>query len=164
MKRLSCAIAAAVAAATAAGATPASTALTSCRTSALVVWLDPTGDAAAGSTYVTLKFTNQSGHACTLTGYPGVSAVDLRGRRLGSTASRDASPAAPVHLADGATASALLRVANAGNFPAATCRRRAAAGLRVYPPNETASKVVPFPFAACSRPGPVYLHVRAAAP
>jgi hypothetical protein len=36
-----------------------------------------------------------------------------------------------------------------------------AAGLRVYPPNLTTSKVVPFPFSACSLTGPVYLNVRA---
>src|SRR4051794_7410120 len=114
MKRLSCAIAAAVAAATAAGATPASTALTSCRTSALVVWLDPMGrrgrrqhirDAEVHQPVRTRLHPDR---------VSGGFAVDLRGRRLGSTASRDASPAAPVHLADGATASALLRVANAG--------------------------------------------------
>jgi hypothetical protein len=33
--------------------------------------------------------------------------------------------------------------------------------LRVYPPGETRSKVVPFPFRACARSGPVYLHVEA---
>ncbi len=45
------------------------------------------------------------------------------------------------------------------NYPRSVCRQVAAAGLRVYPPNETVSKVVPFPFAACSRSGPVYLYV-----
>ena len=34
-------------------------------------------------------------------------------------------------------------------------------GPAVYPPNQTASKVVPYPFLACSRPGPVYLSVQA---
>jgi hypothetical protein len=36
-----------------------------------------------------------------------------------------------------------------------------AAGLRVYPPGQTASELVPYPFEACARSGPVYLHVEA---
>jgi hypothetical protein len=132
-----------------------------CPTSALVVWLDTRGDAAAGSTYFGLKFTNLSGHACKLVGYPGVSAVDLAGRQLGSAASRNPSTRSSVRLAHGATATAVLRIAFAGNFPNATCRRVNAAGIRVYPPNQTASKVVPFPFEACSRKGPIYLSAAA---
>lgn len=132
-----------------------------CATSELVVWLDTRGDAAAGSTYFGLKFTNLSGHACTLVGYPGVSAVDLAGHQLGSAASRNPSQAHAVSLARGATATAVLRIVVAGNFPTSTCHRVTAAGLRVYPPNQTASKVVPFPFDACSRGGPVYLSVAA---
>lgn len=150
-------------AATAVGAAAAPTAATACKTSDLVVWLGGTGNAAAGSTYVTLEFTNQSGHTCTLTGYPGVSALDLRGHTLGSPGARDPSTARVVRLANGATARAALRIVVAGNFPPAVCRRRAAAALRVYPPNQTASKVVPIPFEACSRPGPIYLSVKALA-
>jgi hypothetical protein len=90
-----------------------------CSTSGLVVWLDTRGDGAAGSTYFNLKLTNPSGHVCTLTGYPGVSAVDLAGH----------------------------------------CHRVTAAGLRIYPPNQTASKVVPFPFSACSHKGPIDLSI-----
>jgi hypothetical protein len=37
----------------------------------------------------------------------------------------------------------------------------ALAGLRVYPPGQTASNVVPFPFRACSRTGQSNLLVRA---
>jgi hypothetical protein len=145
----------------AAGARPVTTAATSCKTSGLVVWLDTRGGAAAGSVYYSLKFTNQSGHTCALIGYPGVSAVDLRGHRLGSAASRDPSRAHTVSLANGATASAQLRITQALNFPRSTCRPVAAAGLRVFPPNQTASKVVPIPFRACSKAGPVYLGVKA---
>ena len=137
------------------------TAAPNCRTAGLVLWIDTRGDAGAGSVFYILKFTNQSGHACVLGGYPGVSAVDLRGRRLGSAASRNPSPAHAVSLANGATASAQLRIAQAANFPASACHPAAAAGLRTYPPNQTASKVVPIPFDACSRTGPVYLSVNA---
>ena len=131
-----------------------------CTTGKLVVWVqNPRGGAAAGST-ITLALTNLSGHACSLLGYPGVSAVDLRGHQLGRAASRD--PARAPHLvtlANGATATALLQIVDVFNYSNSACHRVTAAGLRVYPPGATAAKVVPFPF-ACSRSGPVYLSVR----
>jgi hypothetical protein len=163
-RRLSVASACAAAvAAIAATASPAATTATTprCATSGLVIWLETQGNGALGSIYYNLDFTNLSGHACTLVGYPGVSAVNLGGHTLGSAASRDNFHApVVVTLAAGATARAVLRIVEAGNFPPSTCRPLTAAGLRVYPPNQTASKVVPFPFSACSRSGPVYLSVR----
>jgi hypothetical protein len=140
----------------------ATTSTAACRTSGLVVWLDTQGNGAAGSSYYQLKLTNLSGHACTVFGYPGVSAVDLRGHQLGRAASRN--PAHQPHrvtLANGATATATVQIVEAGNYPPATCRQVTAAGLRVYPPNQRAAKIVPFPFAACSRVGPAYLSVQA---
>ena len=151
----------AVTAASAIGAASARGATAPCKTSGLVVWLNTSGNATAGSVYYTLEFTNQSGHACTLHGYPGVSALDLRGHQLGSPGSRDPSAQRVVHLMNGATAKATLRIAVAGNFPPAACHRRAAAALRVYPPNQTVPRVVPLPFEACSTAGPVYLSVKA---
>ena len=163
-RRLSAAIACAAAlAATAATTSPAATTATTprCVTSRLVIWLETQGNGALGSIYYNLDFTNLSGHACTLVGYPGVSAVNLVGHTLGSAASRDNFHApVVVMLAAGATARAVLRIVEAGNFPSSTCRQVPAAGLRVYPPNQTASKVVPFPFSACSRSGPAFLSVR----
>ena len=136
-----------------------------CATSGLVVWLDTRGEGAAGSTYYRLEFTNLSGRACSLRGYPGVSAVDLRGRRLGSAASRNrARPRRTVVLASGATAGAVLQIVDARNFPRAACRPTHAAGLLVYPPAAHASRLVPFPFLACARTGPVSLTVQAVAP
>jgi hypothetical protein len=132
-----------------------------CTTSGLVIWLNTQGDGTAGSTFYKLRFTNLSGHACTLTGYPGVSGVNLAGHRLGSAAARDHSVAPhTVRLAAGASRTAVLQIVNVGNFSASSCRPVTAAGLRVFPPNATRSKVVPFPFRACSRSGPIYLRVR----
>jgi hypothetical protein len=146
-----------------AAASPAAASTTPrCATSSLVVWLDTQGEGAAGSVFYKLEFTNLSKRACRLFGYPGVSAVDLPGRQLGSAAARNRSfTPRPVTLARGATATAALQIAQALNFPASSCRAVTAAGLRVFPPNQTASKVVPFPFRACSRAGPVYLTVQA---
>jgi hypothetical protein len=135
-----------------------------CKTAGLVVWIDTHGGAAAGSAYYKLELTNQSGHTCSLVGYPGVSAVDLGGRQLGSPAGRSPSTRRVVTLRNGATARAQLQIATVANYARTACRPVAAAGLRVYPPNETASKVVPFPFGACSRAGPVYLHLTAVVP
>jgi len=132
-----------------------------CATATTVVWIDTAGDAAAGSVYYRLKFTNLAARTCTLVGFPGVSAVDLAGGRLGSPASRNSARPSVVELVSGGTASAVLRIAQAANFPRSACRPTMAAGLRVYAPNATASKVVPFPLAACARPGPVYLTVDA---
>jgi hypothetical protein len=46
-----------------------------------------------------------------------------------------------------------------GNFPASRCRATNAAGLRVFPPNQRASKVVPFPLRACAKAAVAYLFV-----
>ena len=78
--RLSAAIAGAAAlAALAATSSPAATtaATPRCASSGLVIWLETQGNGALGSIYYNLDFTNLSGHACTLVGYPGVSAVNL---------------------------------------------------------------------------------------
>jgi Protein of unknown function (DUF4232) len=134
-----------------------------CATSGLVIWLNTQGNGAAGSSYYNLELTNLSGRACSISGYPGVSAVNLAGRQLGAAAGRDrAQPPHLLTLAAGATATVLLRITDVANFPAPSCRQVTAAGLRVYPPNQTGAKVVPFPFRACSRRGPTYLTVRSA--
>jgi hypothetical protein len=133
-----------------------------CASAGLVVWLDTQHGAAAGSVYYKLELTNLSSHACTLFGYPGVSAVDLSGHRLGRAASRNhVRKPRVVTLVRGATATAILQIVDAGNFPRASCREVTAAGLRVYPPAQTAAKLIPFPFPACSRSGAAYLSVQA---
>jgi hypothetical protein len=143
------------------GAAASSASLPSCATSTTVIWLYiPVGSAAAGSSYFDLRFTNLSGHACALGGHPGVSAVNLSGQQLGSAASFvGAAGLASVDLANGATATSTLRITDVANFPASSCPQTAAAGLRVYPPNQKTSKVVPFPFSACGKVGETFLQV-----
>lgn len=154
-------VAASASSAARAGAT-AATSTAGCSTRGLVVWLDTRGSGTAGSTYYSLQFTDLTGHACTLLGYPGVSAVNLDGRQLGRAAARnDKAPAHVVSLPAGGSVKAILQITDVGVFSHSTCRPATAAGLRVYPPNRFASKVIPFPFGACSRSGPVYLHVEA---
>jgi hypothetical protein len=163
--------AAALAAAGSSAAPAAAAGTPRCATSGLVVWLDvpPGGHYAGGGEYY-LEFTNLSGHACTLHGYPGVSAVSLTGRQIGSPAGWGAPATTTVRLAAGATATADLRIADPGVYghrcllpppwqqPWRGWTQLTAAGLRVYPPNQFASKVVPYPFGACAHTGPVYIH------
>ncbi len=133
-----------------------------CTTSGLVVWIDTQGEGTLGHIFFNLEFTNLSGHTCTLRGYPGVSGVNLGGHRLGRPAERDtATPVHTVTLTNGATVSSVLRVTDVGVFPPSICGPTTAAGLRVFPPGATVSKVVPFPFGACARTGTSYLGVRA---
>jgi len=150
-----------VAAATVAAAAKPAASPATCKTSVLVVWLNTSEGAAAGSTSYTLEFTNESEHACSLAGYPRVSAVDLHSHILGRQGSPDRSthPVA-IALAGGATGTAGIRIVDARNFPLAACHPNEAAGLIVAPPTQTAAKLVPFPFEACSSSGPVVLYLK----
>jgi hypothetical protein len=140
------------------GATHAGT--PACPTSELDVWLNTQGNGAAGTNYYQLEFTNLSGSSCMLFGYPGVSAVSLTGTQIGNAAFRDQSfKPHVVTLANGATATAMVGITQVSIFPKAQCKPVTAAGLRVYPPGQTASRIVPFPFGACSKTGTDYLRI-----
>jgi hypothetical protein len=144
-------------------AAPASGAATpACQTRGLVIWIDTQPNGTAGTIFFTLNFTNLSGHPCLLRGFPGVSAVNLRGRMFGRPASRDPGQLVrTVTLTNGHTAHAVLGIVDVGALPPRTCPPTTAAGLRVFAPNQTASKVVPFPFVACGRAGgPAILRIR----
>ena len=131
-----------------------------CQSSQIRVWMGIPGGAAAGSSYFELEFSDVGTTACNLYGFPGVSAVTAPGATLGSPAGWvQSSPSEYVDLTPGETAHTLLQVADVANYPAATCEPTAAFGLRVIPPNQTSSVVIPFAFEACSAAGPVYLHV-----
>ena len=124
-----------------------------CGTGDLALRLGAQGGA-AGSVYAPIIFTNTSASACTLAGYPGVSyAAPNDGAQVGAAASRNALHAAStVTLAAGASAAALVQMANHANYPAATCSAAAVGGLRVYPPGSKTAAYVAFPSAqmACS--------------
>jgi hypothetical protein len=132
-----------------------------CKTSGLVIWSNNgAGGGTAGSVFYKIRFTNLSGHACTLTGFPKVSAVNLTGKQIGSAAQQETGQKPKlVKLANGATANALLRVVDPGNFSPSACHEVMGAGLRVTPPGQTASKLVPIPFATCSLASQVTLSV-----
>jgi len=137
----------------------ARTATPACATSGLDVWLDTNGSSALGHTGYQLKITNLSGSTCTLFGYPGVSAVTLTGTQIGSAAARDGTAPHTVTLANGATTHALVVITNTSLFQPSLCHQVTAAGLKVYPPNQTQPRTVPFPFSACSKTGTIYLTI-----
>jgi hypothetical protein len=106
----------------------------------------------AGSFYYPLQFTNVSGSACTMYGYPGVAFVTgPGGSPIGGPAVRDpAFPGELVTLAPGAVAHASLQVAIAANYPAKMCDPATAHWLQVYPPNQYTALYVPFTAQTCT--------------
>ena len=121
-----------------------------CTTSDLSVTVAGDG-AAAGSAGYTLIFANTSPAACSLDGYPGVSlTAGSVAAQVGAAARRQSSTPYPlVTIAPGVKAYALLIVGNALNYPAATCSPTPATALRVYPPDETQSVLVPLKLTGC---------------
>jgi hypothetical protein len=126
---------------------------------------------AGAGAYYTLEFTNISARACSLYGYPEVSAYagsQLAGTQIGSAAIRDTSiRPQPVVLAPGATAHSVLRVTGTGRFQPTACAQVTAPELRVTLPGQsvrTRPAFVPIHLSACSKKGPEFLSVQAIQP
>jgi Protein of unknown function (DUF4232) len=123
------------------------------------------GGAAAGSSYYPIDFTNTSGSACTLYGYPGVSFVTASGSQVGSPATEDATyPRQLVTLAPGGTAHAELRIAAAQNYPSSTCSPVAVSTLKVYPPGQTDALFIPITSTGCGNASIQILDVQTVQP
>lgn len=137
--------------ATATSAAPAAPGL--CKAASLTAATDATGGGAAGSIYEKLILTNSGTAPCILEGFAGVSlTVDANGEPIGEPATRETTvPVTKVELAPGKSAWAEIRYTQAGNY--GDCTKVAAAGFRIYPPNDTASLFVPEPHDACSNAG-----------
>jgi Protein of unknown function (DUF4232) len=154
-----------------------------CPTSGLQAWLalgtgggsgtgtGGTGALVAGGTYYTLEFTNVSHRACSLYGYPEVSAYadsQMTGGQSmgGSVAIRDtAVRPRPVTLQPGATAHSVLRVAGTGSSQPPACAQVIAQEIRVSPPDggRYLGRPAAFPvhIPVCSERGQVSLTVQA---
>ncbi len=127
--------------------------LAACATANLSVGLQTNaGGGAAGSQYIPISFTNTSGTACAMYGFPGVSFVTgPNGSQIGAPAARQASfPSVTVTVAAHATAHAWLQVAEAGNYSPSTCDPVTAHWLKVYPPANTVASYLGHTFTACS--------------
>ena len=114
----------------------------SCTTAQLGVKFLNKPNGAAGTIYYPIQFTNKGTHACTLRGYPGVSAVTSAGAQIGNPAGRSGNPVKTVTLAPKKSASTMVGFAHTANFPAAKCKPVTARGLRVIPPNQSTSVTI----------------------
>jgi Protein of unknown function (DUF4232) len=135
-----------------------------CQASALKVTLGRAG-AAAGTAYYPIVFTNISGSACTLYGFPGVSFTgETYSVQVGPAASRNHnSPEHLVTLAPAGTASALIGVVDAENYGGG-CGQTTVSGILVYPPNLTTSVGLPFNGMTCVNSRDPVLSVDAVVP
>jgi hypothetical protein len=144
-------VASAPASASASARRAAPAAASRCTTAHLEIWFGlGLGGGTAGSTFYPLEFSNVGHQACTLNGYPGVSAYRANGAQVGPAASRNNQSHGTVTLAPGATAHAILRVVDAGAVCSAPLT---AAGIKVFPPGATRSQPIPFSFPACANRG-----------
>ena len=157
------AISTAAYAATSSGtATTAVASIPKCTASDLGAWVAVgQGNGAAGTIYYPLEFTNLSHHTCYLFGYPGVSALDVNGRQLGSPASwGPLAGARIVNLAPGATAHTMLGYHDVVVGTAPGCAPvKVATYLGVYPPGQRSATLAAFPVEACVHAGPVYMSI-----
>jgi hypothetical protein len=108
-------------------------------------------DAAAGTVYRQLVFTNIGTAPCVLQGFPGVSYVaGDDGHQIGPAAVRIGTKGEAIDLAPGASAAAPVGFTQVRNYDEAVCKPTAVRGLRVYPPQETASMFVPLEGTGCA--------------
>ena len=107
---------------------------------------------AAGSIYQVIDFTNISGAACTLFGYPGLAlAGGTPVTQIGAAAVRSpTSSPRLVTLAAGKTANAVLQITQAANYPASRCAPKASTYLQIYPPNQTTPIYLAYKSTGCS--------------
>ncbi|HYJ68889.1 MAG TPA: DUF4232 domain-containing protein [Nocardioidaceae bacterium] len=106
-------------------------------------------DAAAGSAYQTIRFTNTSGRRCVLKGFPHVSFRGKHGHRIGYPAARTGHPRR-VALRPGWTAKASLQIPNWHNFPRRDCDAKGSPRLRVVPPGTHRKVGFHYPAKTCT--------------
>jgi hypothetical protein len=125
-----------------AGGGGGTTTTSECKAASLKLSLGPS-DGAAGHVFQALRFTNVSKVSCVIVGFPGVSYVTGgSGSQVGQPATRDGSKGAQITLKPGQVASAVISMTDIGVFDTATCKPTTTRGLRVYPPDSTASMFV----------------------
>lgn len=123
-----------------------------CNNSDTYVWFALSPNGAAGTIYYPVEFTNTGSRACTLAGFPGVSAISKSDRQLGQAAIRVKVTAHTVTIKPGQTAHAMLGIVEAGVIGG--CHNATAFGLKVYPPNEKSKQLVlSFTFSVCKNKG-----------
>jgi hypothetical protein len=113
----------------------------------------------AGAVYYQLILRNVGSVPCSMEGYPGVSFVaGPDDSQVGASAQRLPGSVALILVSPGGEAQSRLEVSVASNFGSG-CELTSADGLRVYPPNQTASLIVAHRDQACANKADVTLHV-----
>jgi hypothetical protein len=113
-------------------------------------------DNSAGHIGLFVVFTNNSDRTCTMFGYPGVSFVTgPAGTQVNDPAERSGAPAASlVTLPPNARAHASLLLVNVDNYNGSpSCQPTLAAGIRVYPPDDTTALFARYPEWICDVKG-----------
>jgi hypothetical protein len=108
-----------------------------CATSQLTAALGG-GDAGAGNLYRYLVLTNHSGTTCHVTGFPGLSMLDAKGKQIGAPATYQQLPHNPVVLRPGQSASDTIHTINQQGTCLPTSTK-----LRIYPPGNRDALVFP---------------------
>jgi hypothetical protein len=131
-----------------------------CPTPDLVAVAHVPGNGAAGSVSYEVELTNLSGSTCSVSGYPRVSAVDLKGKPIGAAATKTpGKKMAAVTLKQGQSAAVTVQIVEALNYPPAKCKATWAAGLRIALPGASGSTIARLPFEACALTGSQILSV-----
>lgn len=126
-----------------------------CRGSNTEVWTGSPGNGTAGTTFYVLEISNIGHHACTLFGYPGVSAVNGSEHQVGLPATH-AGPKSLITIRSGGTAHVVLAVTD----PGAVCIHPVnGSELKVFAPGQTVAHFTPFKVSVC--PHTPTLHVDA---
>ena len=72
------------------------------------------------------------------------------GKQIGSPASRNNAKFQTVTLAPGKQQSASVGIVDTGNFSPSSCAPVTAAGLKIFPPNQSKSVTIKKKFSTCS--------------
>jgi Protein of unknown function (DUF4232) len=124
-----------------------------CTTGQLHVDVAP-GDNAAGHIGLLVVFTNTSTRICTIYGYPGVSFVTGHADQVNDPAQRVSRTPSLVTLAPQGKAHASLLLVNVNNYVGTSnCQATLAAGVRVYPPDDTTALFASSPQWICDVKG-----------
>jgi len=130
--------------------TPPAAASNECKVADLSLRLGG-GDAAAGTTYRAIVFTNKGARTCTIQGFPGVSYVaGDDGHQVGPAAFRTGEKGAVITLKPGDSAFADVGFVQVGNFDPAVCKPTEVRGLRIYPPHDFDSMFLANPGTGCA--------------
>lgn len=131
--------------------TPAGGGTATCQIDALKVALLP-GDGFAGGYGYQVIFTNIGASTCIMNGHPGVSLADSGGAQIGASATKNdqAYQLTNVTLAPSQQAASVIFIYDSGKYNNTDCQPKQATAMRVYPPDDYQSKLLPISTTGCA--------------